>query len=93
MLRELWRSFLLWKSSRYSKILLASSILVRQRCLLSSSTCILAQNASIIALSYGEPTAPIEGASPAVRTFSLKAQEVNWADSTGGRNGLQWKGS
>jgi hypothetical protein len=60
---------------------------------LSSSTCMRAQNASTMALSNGAPTAPTEGARPASVTFWLKTQEVNWADSTGGRNGLLWEGS
>ncbi len=36
------------------------------------------QNDSTIALSLGAPTAPIEGARPASRTFWLNAQEVGW---------------
>jgi len=34
--------------------------------------------ASIIALSNASPTVPIDGARPAWRTRSLKAQELNW---------------
>lgn len=48
--------------------------LVFQRLRLSNSTCMRAQNALTIALlSYGAPTAPIEGARPASRIFWLKA--------------------
>lgn len=52
-----------------------------------------AQNASTIALSNGAPTAPTDGARPASVTFWLKTQDANWADSTGGRNGLRLEGS
>jgi hypothetical protein len=45
-----WRRRRLWKISIYSKIAIASSTRVRQRRVLSSSTCIRDQNASIIAL-------------------------------------------
>src|SRR3954470_12504983 len=41
----------LWKTSMYSKIAFASSTRVFQRRVLSNSTCIRDQNASIIALS------------------------------------------
>jgi hypothetical protein len=51
MPRLLWRRCRLWKISKYSKIALASSTRVRQRCRSSSSTCIRDQNASIMALS------------------------------------------
>jgi hypothetical protein len=51
MPRLLWRRCRLWKISRYSKIALASSIRVFQRCRFSSSICMRDQNASIIALS------------------------------------------
>jgi hypothetical protein len=37
-----------------------------------------AQNASTIALSNGAPTAPIDGARPASRTYWLNAHEANW---------------
>jgi hypothetical protein len=47
----LWRLVRLWKISRYSKIALASSTRVFQRCRSSSSTCIRDQNASTMALS------------------------------------------
>ena len=36
-----------------------------------------AQNASTIALSNGAPTAPIDGARPASRTFWLKTHDAN----------------
>jgi hypothetical protein len=49
--RLLWRRCRLWKTSRYSKIAFASSTRVLQPRRFSSSTCILDQNASIIALS------------------------------------------
>ena len=56
-----WR---LWKTSRYSKTAFASSIRVLQRLRSSSSTCIRAQNDSIMALSKQSPTVPIDGTSP-----------------------------
>ena len=40
---------------------------------LGSSTCMRPQNDSMAALSYGHPTAPIEGARLESRTFWLKA--------------------
>jgi hypothetical protein len=59
---------------------------VFQRRRLNSSTCMRPQNDSIMALSAGVPTEPIDGAMPASRTFWLKAQDVNWVDSIGGCN-------
>jgi hypothetical protein len=59
------------------------SILVRQLCRSSSSTCIRDQNASIIELSKQSPTLPIEGTNPEALARSVKAQEPNWAGSTG----------
>jgi hypothetical protein len=49
--RALWRRFRLWKTSRYSKIALASSRRVFQRRRLSSSTCIRPRNDAIAASS------------------------------------------
>jgi hypothetical protein len=45
ILRLLWRRCRLWKISIYSKIVLASSTRVHQRCRSSNSTCIRDQNA------------------------------------------------
>jgi hypothetical protein len=59
----------------------ASSTRVFHLFLFRSSTCMRAQNASTMALSNGEPTAPIDGARPASLTFWLNTQEANWADS------------
>ena len=49
--RAEWRRRRLWKTSMYSKIAFASSTRVRHRRVLSDSTWIRDQNASIIALS------------------------------------------
>ena len=62
--RAVWRRWRLWKTSRYSKTAFASSIRVLQRLRSSSSTCIRAQNDSIMALSKQSPTVPIDGTSP-----------------------------
>jgi hypothetical protein len=55
---------------------------------LSSSTWSRPQKLAIIALSAAVPTAPIDGAIPAVRRRSLNAQEVYCLGSTGPRNTL-----
>jgi hypothetical protein len=72
-----WRRRRLWKTSMYSKIAFASSTLVCQRRVLSSSTCIRDQNASITALSKQSPTDLIDGTSPDWRARSVNDQEVN----------------
>jgi hypothetical protein len=51
---------------------------VRHRRLLSSSTCIRAQNDSTPVLSKQSPMEPIEGSSPERLARSVKAQDVNW---------------
>ena len=56
-----WRRRRLWKISRYSKIAFASSTRVFQRRVSSSSTCMRAQNASIIGVVEQSPTVPIDG--------------------------------
>ena len=55
----------------------ASSIRVFHGRRLNSSTWHPAPKLSIIALSAAVPTAPIDGAIPAVRTRSLNAHDVN----------------
>ncbi len=60
---------------------------------LNSSTCMRPQKASTTALSYGQPTAPIDGEIPRSWTFWLNAHEVNWADSIGRRNTSRWRWS
>lgn len=45
-----------------------------------------AQNDSIIALSRAVPVRPTDGISSASFTRWVKAQDVNWVDSTGRRN-------
>ncbi len=73
-----WRRWRLWKISRYSKIALASSIRVLHRLRSNSSTCIRAQNDSIVALSKQSPTIPMDGTRPDSRARWVNAQEVNW---------------
>ena len=73
-----WRRLRLWKISRYSKIAFASSTLVDHLRRLSSSTCILAQNASATALSSASPTVPIDVISPLSWALVVNVQEVNW---------------
>ena len=78
MSREVWRRRLLWKTSRYSKIaLLASSIRVAYLRRFSSSTCMRAQNDSIVALSKQSPTVPIKGTRPESWARWVNAQELN----------------
>jgi hypothetical protein len=72
----------------YSKIAFASSTRVVRFLRFSNSTCMRPQNDSTTALSYGSPTVPGEGSSPAFFALVVKAQEVNWADSTGRRSAL-----
>jgi hypothetical protein len=54
-----------------------SSNVVAHRLVLSNSTCILPQNASITALSKQSPTDPNDGVNPDRRRFSPQLQEVN----------------
>ena len=65
---------------------LASSIRVRHRLRLSTSTCIRDQNDSIMALSKQSAMLPMDGTSPEALARSVNAQDPNWADSTGGSN-------
>ena len=62
----------------YSKIALASSIRVLQRLRSNSSTCMRAQNDSMVALSKQSPTVPMDGTSPDSRARWVNAQEANW---------------
>ncbi len=73
-----WRWWRLWKISRYSKIALASSIRVLHLLRSNSSTCIRAQNDSMVALSKQSPTVPMDGTRPDSRARWVNAQEVNW---------------
>ena len=81
-----WRRCRLWKISRYSKMALASSILVRHRCRFHNSTCIRAQNDSTTALSKQSPTDPIEGTRPDLRARWVNAHEVYCPGSRSRRN-------
>lgn len=86
MLSDVCRRWRLCQISRYSNMALASSIRVRQRCRSKSSTCMRDQNDSIIALSKQSPIEPIDGTRPESSARRVKAHEVNWPDSIGGRN-------
>src|ERR1700730_14856200 len=57
---------------------LESSTTVFQLWRFRSSICMDPQNDSMGALSQQSPTVPIEPMSPRRRTFSVKAQDVNW---------------
>ena len=67
---------------------LASSIGVRHRCRLSSSTYMRAQNASTTALSKQSPTDPMEGMSPDWRARWVNAQFGVDARRSVGSSGL-----
>jgi hypothetical protein len=68
--------FGLYQHSIHSKIALASSSRVCQAFVSSSSSCIVPQKDSIIALSKQSPTVPIEASRPAVRRRCPNAHEV-----------------
>jgi hypothetical protein len=55
----------------------ANSMVVAHLRVLSNSTCSLAQNDSIAALSKQSPTVPNEPSTPHLRMFSPKLQDMN----------------
>jgi hypothetical protein len=81
-----WRRRGLYHASIHSNIAWDSWALVFHPWVSRSSRCIVDQNDSIIVLSTDDATRPMEPRSPAWRSRCPKAQDVYWADSTGGRN-------